>query len=142
MEEHHIVPYSIAKGDSFPVKLHKILSNPLFCRIITWLPHGRSWKILQSEEFEREVLPRYFRHKKLASFMRQVNGWAFTRVNEGPDHKSYYHEVRLCLTLDIMFTYERINLNFFVSNLFRHFFVDFHRFVDKCGAHAANRSDA
>jgi hypothetical protein len=36
-----------AKEPTFPVKLHLILSNPEFDDIIAWLPHGRSWRILQ-----------------------------------------------------------------------------------------------
>ena len=41
----------------FPTKLHQILSNSTFRDIITWLPHGRSWKILQSKVFEQDVIP-------------------------------------------------------------------------------------
>jgi hypothetical protein len=25
----------------------------------------------------------------------QVNGWGFKRMTQGPDHNSYYHEVRI-----------------------------------------------
>lgn len=77
---------------SFPVKLHKILSNPEFCGIVSWLSHGRSWRIINREEFEQYVIPRYFRHSNLSSFMRQVNGWGFHRISQGSDRNSYYHE--------------------------------------------------
>jgi len=78
--------------NSFPVKLHKILSNVEFCGIISWLPHGRSWRIIKRDEFEQRIIPRYFRHHHLSSFMRQVNGWVFLRISKGPDRNSYYHE--------------------------------------------------
>ena len=94
MEQNQVFPSPQTKNRSFPVKLHAILSNPRFCFIISWLPHGRSWKILQPKLFEKEIIPRYYRHRSLASFMRQVNGWGFQRVNQGPDRKSYYHLVR------------------------------------------------
>ena len=35
------------KDHSFPMKLHKILSCPKYSEFITWLPHGRSWRVLK-----------------------------------------------------------------------------------------------
>ena len=61
------------KEPPFPVKLHRILSNPDFSDIISWLPHGRSWRVLKPKAFEEKVIPLYFRHAKYASFMRQVS---------------------------------------------------------------------
>mmetsp|Transcript_4011 Transcript_4011/g.5893 ORF Transcript_4011/g.5893 Transcript_4011/m.5893 type:complete len:560 (+) Transcript_4011:271-1950(+) len=84
-----------AKEPPFPVKLHRILSNNEFQEYITWLPHGRSWRVLKPKAFEEKVIPLYFRHAKYASFMRQVNGWGFKRMTQGPDHNSYYHEMFL-----------------------------------------------
>mmetsp|Transcript_20243 Transcript_20243/g.31273 ORF Transcript_20243/g.31273 Transcript_20243/m.31273 type:complete len:550 (-) Transcript_20243:258-1907(-) len=84
-----------AKEPPFPVKLHRILSNTEFQEYITWLPHGRSWRVLKPKAFEEKVIPLYFRHAKYASFMRQVNGWGFKRMTQGPDHNSYYHEMFL-----------------------------------------------
>lgn len=81
------------KEPPFPVKLHRILSNPEYSDMISWLPHGRSWRVLKPKAFEEKVIPLYFRHAKYASFMRQVNGWGFKRMTQGPDHNSYYHEV-------------------------------------------------
>jgi hypothetical protein len=83
------------KEPTFPVKLHMILSNPEYEDIITWLPHGRSWRILQQKAFEERVIPRYFRHGQYSSFSRQVNGWGFRRVTQGPDYGSYYNELFL-----------------------------------------------
>lgn len=83
------------KEPTFPVKLHMILANPEFQDIIAWLPHGRSWRIVQQKAFEERVLPLYFRHGRYSSFARQVNGWGFRRVTHGSDYNSYYHEVRL-----------------------------------------------
>lgn len=83
---------SRGKDKSFAVKLFRILSQPSYNDIISWLPHGRSWRILQPNLFEKNIIPFYFRHRNLASFMRQVNGWGFRRVNQGPDRNSYYHE--------------------------------------------------
>jgi HSF-type DNA-binding len=61
---------------SFPCRLHEILSNAEYSECITWLPHGRSWKILRRKQFERLVIPRHFRHGRYSSFMRQVGVFA------------------------------------------------------------------
>jgi hypothetical protein len=89
---------SSTKEQTFPVKLHMILSNPDFQDIIGWLPHGRSWRILQQKAFEEKVIPLYFRHGRYSSFARQVNGWGFRRITNGSDYNSYYHEVRTAKT--------------------------------------------
>jgi hypothetical protein len=47
---------------NFPLKLHSILSNNEFSDIISWLPHGRAWRILQHKAFEERVIPLFFRH--------------------------------------------------------------------------------
>ena len=64
-----------AKEPTFPAKLHMILSNSQFEDIVSWMPHGRSWRILKPDVFEDRVLPLFFCHCRLSSFMRQVNGW-------------------------------------------------------------------
>jgi len=90
-----IAQSTTAKEPTFPVKLHMILSNPEFQDIIAWLPHGRSWRILQQKAFEERVIPLYFRHGRYSSFARQVNGWGFKRITHGSDYNSYYHELFL-----------------------------------------------
>mmetsp|Transcript_29241 Transcript_29241/g.43142 ORF Transcript_29241/g.43142 Transcript_29241/m.43142 type:complete len:366 (-) Transcript_29241:438-1535(-) len=93
---HTHVPISNSeKNESFPRKLYRILNeeNPEEC--ISWMPHGRSWKVHDPVNLEEKVLPKYFRHAKYSSFMRQVNGWGFNRISNGVDRDSYYHEMFL-----------------------------------------------
>lgn len=89
----HVSNLPVPKEKNFPSKLHQMLSNPSYRDMIVWLPHGRSWQVLQPKLFEEKVIPLFFRHRNIGSFMRQVNGWGFRRVNHGPDRNSYYHEV-------------------------------------------------
>jgi hypothetical protein len=84
---------SSTKEPNFPAKLHAILRNPKYQDIVSWLPHGRSFRILRLQEFEERILPKYFRHGRYPSFTRQLNGWGFHRVNEGPEYNSHYHEL-------------------------------------------------
>lgn len=78
---------------TFPMKLHQILSSPHFSNIISWLPHGRAWKILDQKVFQEQVLPLFFKTGCYPTFCRQVNGWGFRRISDGRGAKSYYHEV-------------------------------------------------
>ena len=80
---------------SFPTKLYKILAEPAYHEYIAWLPHGRAWRVLKPKGLEDDIIPKYFRSDRLASFMRQVNGWGFKRITEGPDLNAYYHEMFL-----------------------------------------------
>ncbi len=81
---------------NFPTKLMDMLSRPDLAHIISWMPHGRSWKVHKPREFEIRVIPMFFEHSKFSSFIRQANGWGFRRmVRKGPDLNSYYHEIFL-----------------------------------------------
>lgn len=77
---------------NFLAKLHAILARSDLEGIITWLPHGRAWRVINIPEFESQVIPKYFVHAKYTSFIRQANGWGFRRMIQGPDHGAYYHE--------------------------------------------------
>eukprot|EP00567_Pseudictyota_dubia_P018574 CAMPEP_0197434278 /NCGR_PEP_ID=MMETSP1175-20131217/2027_1 /TAXON_ID=1003142 /ORGANISM="Triceratium dubium, Strain CCMP147" /LENGTH=550 /DNA_ID=CAMNT_0042962935 /DNA_START=230 /DNA_END=1882 /DNA_ORIENTATION=+ len=78
---------------TFPQKLMEILSSTDHTDIISWLPHGRGFVILQKRRFASEVLPRYFRQSKYTSFTRKLNRWGFRRVTRGPEAGAYYHEL-------------------------------------------------
>ncbi len=64
---------------NFVIKLHAILIRMDLRRIISWMPHGRSWKIIDLPDFEKKVLPQYFKQSNMKSFHRQANGWGFRR---------------------------------------------------------------
>lgn len=57
---------------SFPTKLYKILADPNYVGYIAWLPHGRAWRVLKPKALEEDVIPKFFRSDRYASFMRQV----------------------------------------------------------------------
>lgn len=83
---------------NFPAKIYDILTNqPDLTHIVSWLPHGRSWKVHKRRDFVNKVIPLYFEHKTYSSFIRQANGWGFRRIisSAAPDRDSYYHELFL-----------------------------------------------
>lgn len=94
--EPHVPLTKLGRIPNFPTKMHSILSRPDLRPVIAWMPHGRSWKVLDPTAFERDVLPKYFKHSRISSFVRQANGWGFRRITQkGPDENSYYHEMFL-----------------------------------------------
>jgi hypothetical protein len=90
----------LVRSQRFPVKLYALLSQPLLSSIITWLPHGRSWRVISTRAFETSVLPVFFESDNYHSFNRVINAWGFRRKSSGPDKGSYFHEVSLPFAFD------------------------------------------
>ena len=78
---------------TFPLKLHIMLSRPESQGVVTWIPHGRAWRIVSTKAFKEQILPLFFGDLKYRSFIRQINGYGFQRLHQGADRNSYFHEV-------------------------------------------------
>lgn len=81
----------------FPLKLHEMLiatSAEGMEDVVSWQPHGRCFLVHKPKEFV-ELLPRFFKLSKLASFQRQLNLYGFQRLTRGRDRGGYYHELFL-----------------------------------------------
>ncbi len=77
---------------NFPQKLFGIISNPQFSDIITWLPGGDAWIILDKHRFTSQVLPAFFKQSQFASFLRKLSRWQFQRVKRGSFTGAYHHK--------------------------------------------------
>ena len=88
------LPISETGRVTFPIKLHRILCDESNAAVISWLEHGKAWKVHNPERFEAEIIPSNFKLTKLSSFTRQVNGWGFRRITKGADKGGFFHEVR------------------------------------------------
>jgi len=81
----------------FPLKLHEMLDGVVaegLEHIVSWQPHGRCFVVHKPQEFV-ELLPKYFKLSKIASFQRQLNLYGFQRLTRGRDRGGYYHELFL-----------------------------------------------
>mmetsp|Transcript_10614 Transcript_10614/g.19259 ORF Transcript_10614/g.19259 Transcript_10614/m.19259 type:complete len:345 (-) Transcript_10614:187-1221(-) len=93
IEEGCVLPKQKKADANFPANLQRILSDANYSHIITWMPHGRTWKILDKELLMSTVTPVYFGQSKFESFTRQLSSWGFKRLHQsGPDFGCYYHQ--------------------------------------------------
>ena len=80
----------------FPAKLHKLLSQSEeenYSHIISWLPHGRAFKIHDEKEFIEKVACRFFRVTNMANFKQQLSYYGFQKVVSNIlDVDAYFHE--------------------------------------------------
>ena len=84
----------------FPVKLHKIIEyceSYGFSSIISWMPHGRSFKINNEGAFISKVMPHFFYQSKMSSFTRQLRMYGFHKIKgkSNVDRGAYFHELFL-----------------------------------------------
>mmetsp|Transcript_47106 Transcript_47106/g.100166 ORF Transcript_47106/g.100166 Transcript_47106/m.100166 type:complete len:410 (-) Transcript_47106:79-1308(-) len=82
----------------FPDKVYKMLELADGLRergcppCVSWLSHGRAFKIHDEKEFMEDVVPLFFKQTKLRSFYRQLNLWEFRRVSRGVDVGAWHNE--------------------------------------------------
>ena len=67
---------------SFLLKTYEIVSDTSLNDIIKWNDTGDAFIILKTHEFWEEILPTYFKHKNLSSFVRQLNMYGFHKTKQ------------------------------------------------------------
>jgi hypothetical protein len=78
---------------SFALKLHALLADTKCRSAVTWLPAGKSFCILDKEEFTNKWLPKYFGEAKFESFSRRLKRWGFQKMLiAGQSQVVYFHE--------------------------------------------------
>ncbi|XP_066530008.1 heat shock factor protein 1-like isoform X2 [Hoplias malabaricus] len=65
---------------AFLTKLWTLVDDPETDPLICWSPHGNSFHVFDQGRFSKEVLPKYFKHNNMASFVRQLNMYGFRKV--------------------------------------------------------------
>ncbi|XP_036159725.1 heat shock factor protein 1 isoform X5 [Myotis myotis] len=65
---------------AFLTKLWTLVSDPDTDALICWSPSGNSFHVYDQGQFAKEVLPKYFKHNNMASFVRQLNMYGFRKV--------------------------------------------------------------
>ena len=102
---------------NFPAKIYQILENES-ADIIRWHNNGLSFRIVDHGKFEREIIPKYFRRKRISSSLfifrskiyfsrdfvcrfpsdnqissvqRQLNLYGFKCISRGEDKGAFFH---------------------------------------------------
>ncbi|XP_049643375.1 heat shock factor protein 4 [Suncus etruscus] len=65
---------------AFLGKLWALVGDPGTDHLIRWSPNGTSFLVGDQSRFAKEVLPHYFKHSNMASFVRQLNMYGFRKV--------------------------------------------------------------
>jgi hypothetical protein len=77
--------FSCVARASHPVAVspwfHSIMEDSVNTGAIRWTTKGLSFEIVNADELSRNVLPKYFRHNNVASFIRQLNMYCFRKVS-------------------------------------------------------------
>uniref|UniRef100_G1TSK3 HSF-type DNA-binding domain-containing protein n=1 Tax=Oryctolagus cuniculus TaxID=9986 RepID=G1TSK3_RABIT len=65
---------------SFLAKLWSLVEDPALDELVCWSQSGQSFYIMDEQIFSKEVLPKYFKHNNMSSFVRQLNLYGFRKV--------------------------------------------------------------
>lgn len=71
---------------SFPQRVYNVLKlseDQHQEHIISWMNNGTAFKVHDLDEFERDMLPKYFKTQKYATFTRALCAYGFTCVRTG-----------------------------------------------------------
>ncbi|XP_053230831.1 heat shock factor protein 3-like [Podarcis raffonei] len=71
---------AILQLSPFLMKLWAIMEDSQHGSMITWSPDGQKVSILDEQRFASQLLPKYFKHNNLSSFIRQLNLYGFKKV--------------------------------------------------------------
>ncbi|XP_068260026.1 heat shock factor protein 2 isoform X2 [Nyctibius grandis] len=73
-------PAASAGVPAFLSKLWALVGEAPSNQLITWSQNGQSFLVLDEQRFAKEILPKYFKHNNMASFVRQLNMYGFRKV--------------------------------------------------------------
>lgn len=77
------------QASAFLEKLYDILDSPTYAEYIGWQPDGQSFLIKKVEDFSRIVLPAYYKHNNLQSFVRQLNMYSFSKTRHDANWREF-----------------------------------------------------
>ena len=74
---------SHARVSPFVFRLFELVSEPDTSHICRWNEQGDAFEVADEARFATEVLPRYFKHHNISSFVRQLSTYGFRKSWRG-----------------------------------------------------------
>ncbi len=75
-----VLPHLASNVPAFLAKLWKMVDDPETDQMISWGETGNSFVIHNQSDFTQSMLPYYYKHSNMASFVRQLNMYGFHKV--------------------------------------------------------------
>jgi len=105
----------------FPWKLFEMLERSEtdeFSHLVGWMPgdtstcftEGACFKVHDTDNFVKKVMPIFFKQTKYKSFQRQLNLYSFLRIDAGPNKGAYRHPSFLRGRKDMLPSIQRIKI--------------------------------
>ena len=81
------------KPKAFPQQLWDAMmtEGPMNDAAFEWLPDGKSFVVVDSAFFCKEILDRKFKQSKYGSFVRKLHRWGFIRLTSGTGTDCFHH---------------------------------------------------
>lgn len=99
------------EASAFLKKTYSILQDKTNHQAVNWSRQGTAFSILNPEFFAKEILPKYFKHNNLKSFVRQLNIHGFKKCNSRlSKNREYCHEYFLQGSPELMNKIYRISV--------------------------------
>ncbi|XP_061752609.1 heat shock factor protein 1-like isoform X1 [Nerophis ophidion] len=76
----NVPAFNVSNVPAFLSKLWTLLEDPHTDHLICWNTTGTSFHVYDQGRFSKEVLPQFFKHNNMASFIRQLNMYGFRKV--------------------------------------------------------------
>jgi hypothetical protein len=70
------------KKSSFAEILMNVLDDESYVHILTWMPDGKAFTIVNPKKFSMDAMPKLFNIRNMSSFVRKLGRWGFQRVHE------------------------------------------------------------
>jgi len=83
----------VLECDTFPFKLHQMLTAAAAQGIVTWCAQGRAFSITNRLRFVEKILPQFSSQTAWGSFQRQLHNYGFTRMNSGLYRGAFMHDL-------------------------------------------------
>jgi len=96
---------------SFLVKIYNMLEEQSHTQIISWCEDGKSFCIQNSIEFSEKILPLYFKHANMSSFVRQLNMYDFHKCRNSSNSHVFEHPLFIRNRSDLLRRIQRKNPN-------------------------------